>query len=135
MEEAKKYNEAQRAKYEKSAFGGVDIWFILGLAVFVVPLPALVLLVLLFTVVDHKGPPVHSCDGVGVSKLPSGDGAQESAIEVEQSQPGALGMAITSQHDHLVAVHCDVAAGTLIIIIKNRSGSNRGLDCGDDLQM
>ena len=37
MEEAKKYNEAQRAKYEKSAFGGVDIWFILGLAVFVVP--------------------------------------------------------------------------------------------------
>ena len=37
VEEAKKYNEAQRAKYEKSAFGGVDIWFILGLAVFVVP--------------------------------------------------------------------------------------------------
>jgi len=37
VEEAKKYNEAQLAKYEKSAFGGVDIWFILGLAVFVVP--------------------------------------------------------------------------------------------------
>jgi hypothetical protein len=25
-----KYNEKMSARYEKSAFGGVDIWFILG---------------------------------------------------------------------------------------------------------
>ena len=53
MEEAKKYNETQRAKYEKSAFGGVDIWFILGLAVFVVPFGGLA--VGMATGVIHSG--------------------------------------------------------------------------------
>ena len=37
MEEARRYNEAQAARYAKSAFGGVDLWFVLGGVVQVEP--------------------------------------------------------------------------------------------------
>ena len=33
---------------------------------------------------------MRSCDSIRISKLPGSDGAQVSAIKVEQSQPGAL---------------------------------------------
>ena len=66
---------------------------------------------------------------MGIAKLSGSDGAQESAIEVEQSQPGALSMIPGGQHEHLVAVHCDVADGT--IFLRGFSGLNRG----DDLQV
>ena len=74
--------------------------------------------------VDHKDPPVRSCDSlVATIKPPCGDRAQESAIEVEQLQPRALRMAIASQHDHLVAVHRDIAEGVKGIM---------SINCGDD---
>merc|ERR1712086_419731 len=85
-------------------------------------------------VVDHKGPPVRSCDSLGISKLPSSDGAQESAIEVEQSQPGALSMVVAGQNDHLVAMHSDVADGH-VKIISIVQDITCGLDRGDDLQV
>ena len=94
-----------------------------------IPVPLLVLLVILVLrviFVDNKGPPMRSCDSLGLSKLSGGDGAQESAIEVEQSQPGAVGMAIAGQHDHLVAVHRDVEDE--IIMFRGFSGLNRGND-------
>lgn len=38
MDRAIKYNAQMEQRYEKSAFGGVDVWLIMGLAVFLVPL-------------------------------------------------------------------------------------------------
>eukprot|EP00964_Phaeocystis_antarctica_P117540 scaffold81363_cov68-Phaeocystis_antarctica.AAC.3 len=70
-----------------------------------------------------------------MSKLPGGDGAQESAIEVEQSQPGALRMVVGGQNDHLVAMHSDVADGFILLLIKTLRDTTRGLDRGDDLQV
>eukprot|EP00964_Phaeocystis_antarctica_P028261 scaffold15942_cov74-Phaeocystis_antarctica.AAC.4 len=85
--------------------------------------------------VDHEGPPVRSRDGSGITKLPGGDGAQESAIKVEQSQPRALRMAVAGQNDHLVAMHSDVADGLVITSISILRGTTCGLDRGDDLQV
>jgi hypothetical protein len=34
---ANEYNDKQAAKYEKSAFGGVDLWLVLGILAFVLP--------------------------------------------------------------------------------------------------
>ena len=81
--------------------------------------------------VDHKYPPVRSCDSLGILKLVVGDGAQESAIEVEQSQPGALRMALAGQNDHLIAMHSDAADGHVLPMLL---GFN-GLNSGDDLQV
>ena len=85
----------------------------------------LVLLVLLAFLVDRKGPPVRSCDSLGIFKLSGSDGAQESAIEVEQSQPSwALSIMIPGgQDEHLVAVHCDVAVhGDQVIVLTGQRG-------------
>ena len=101
----------------------------------VVILIVVVVVLIVVVVFDHKDPPVRSCDSLGLSKLSGGDGAQESAIEVEQSQRGALGMAIAGQHDHLVAMHRDVEDGIVISTIISLSSSSRGLDCGDVLQV
>ena len=49
--------------------------------------PDYVAIVVHFVFVDHKDPPVRSCDSFGATKPPGGDRAQESAIEVEQLQP------------------------------------------------
>ena len=89
--------------------------------------------VFVFVNVDHEGPPVRSCDSLGISKLPGGDGAQESAIEVEQSQPGALRMVVAGQNDHLVAMHSEVLDGFVIIVINILRGIACGLNYGDDL--
>ena len=91
--------------------------------------PVLVLFALLVISVDNIGPPVRSCDSLGLSKLSGSDGAQVSAIEVEQSQPGALSMIPGGQDEHLVAVHCDVADGTIIV------HAISSLIRGDDLQV
>ena len=94
---------------------------------------AVVVVVVFVTVVvvDHKGPPVRSCDSLGVLKQIGSDGAQESAIEVEQSQPGALRMALAGQNDHLIAMHSDAADGHVLPMLL---GFN-GLNSGDDLQV
>ena len=68
---------------------------------------------------------------MGIAKLSGSDGAQESAIEVEQSQPGALSMIAGGQNDHLVAVNCDVADWIFTVRVRAFSGLNRG----DDLQV
>eukprot|EP00964_Phaeocystis_antarctica_P065117 scaffold39233_cov77-Phaeocystis_antarctica.AAC.2 len=60
---------------------------------------------------NTKALPVRSCDSSGVPKPLGSDGTQESAIKVEQSQPGARSMDVAGQNDHLVAMHCDVADG------------------------
>ena len=65
--------------------------------------------------------------------MPSSDGAHESAIQVDQSQPGALKMVIGGQHEHLVAVHCDVSVNVEEGTITGRGFS--GLNRGDDLQV
>eukprot|EP00964_Phaeocystis_antarctica_P111310 scaffold75668_cov75-Phaeocystis_antarctica.AAC.4 len=78
---------------------------------------------------------MRSCDSIGISKLPGGDGAQEDTIKVEQSQPGALRMGVIGQNDYLVAMHSDVADGLVIIIINILRGNICGLDRGDDLQV
>lgn len=32
-----RYNQRMASRYDKSPFGGVDVWFLLGLSVFLVP--------------------------------------------------------------------------------------------------
>ena len=88
---------------------------------------------MVFGIVDHEGPPVRNSDSLGIAKLPGGDGAQESAIEVEQLQPGALIMVLTGQDDHLVAMHSEVLDGFVIIVINILRGIACGLNYGDDL--
>eukprot|EP00964_Phaeocystis_antarctica_P052659 scaffold30849_cov75-Phaeocystis_antarctica.AAC.3 len=75
-----------------------------------------------------------SCDSLGILKLPGGDGAQASAIEVEQSQPGTLKMVVAGQNEHLVAMHSEVADGS-VLLIKLLRDTTRGLDRGDNLQV
>lgn len=43
MDRAIKYNAKMEARYEDSAFGGVDIWLVLGGLVFLIPLLGLAL--------------------------------------------------------------------------------------------
>ena len=37
MRRANKFNEKMVARYEKSPYGGVDVWLIMGILAFVVP--------------------------------------------------------------------------------------------------
>eukprot|EP00964_Phaeocystis_antarctica_P111951 scaffold76200_cov63-Phaeocystis_antarctica.AAC.2 len=86
-------------------------------------------------IVNHKGPPMRNCDSLGVLKLPSGDGAQDSAIKVDHSQPGALIMAVAGQNDDLVAMHGEVGDRPAVTNSALICDLDCGLDCGNNLQI
>lgn len=74
-------------------------------------------------------------DRVRASEPAGGDGAQVSAVEVEQAQPGALRMAIAGEDDNLVAMDGEVDDRPLLLLpLVVRLRFDR-LDLRDELQL